>query len=117
VISVASASARAYTNSVSEAIYAAMKADDKVVAVTAAMCAGNKLDKVREDFPNRFFDTGICESHAVAFAAGMAKSGSAATRVLSQGGVKIDGVRIEDRFHAIAATQEPFVLQVGKRAS
>ena len=75
VISVASASARAYTNSVSEAIYAAMKADDKVVAVTAAMCAGNKLDKVREDFPNRFFDTGICESHAVAFAAGMAKAG------------------------------------------
>ena len=48
--------------------------------------------------------------------AGMAKSGSAATRVLSQGGVKIDGVRIEDRFHTIAAGQPPFVLQVGKKA-
>ena len=38
--------------------------------LTAAMCQGNKLEKVREDFPERFFDVGICESHAVAFAAG-----------------------------------------------
>ena len=53
---------------------------------------------------------------ALMVAAGMAKSGSAATRVLSQGGVKIDGVRVEDRFHTIAETQAPFVLQVGKRA-
>lgn len=53
---------------------------------------------------------------AIMVAAGMAKSGSAATRVLSQGGVKIDGVRVEDRFHTIGATQGPFVLQVGKRA-
>ncbi len=53
---------------------------------------------------------------ALMVAAGMAKSGSAATRVLSQGGVKIDGVRVEDRFHTIAVTHGPFVLQVGKRA-
>ena len=53
---------------------------------------------------------------ALMVAAGMAKSGSGATRVLSQGGVKIDGVRVEDRFHTIAATQGSFVLQVGKRA-
>ena len=53
---------------------------------------------------------------ALMVAAGMAKSGSAATRVLSQGGVKIDGVRVEDRFHTIAATQGSFVLQVGRRA-
>src|SRR5205085_9281950 len=33
------------------------------------------LEKVRSDFADRFFDTGICESHAVAFAAGLAKSG------------------------------------------
>jgi 1-deoxy-D-xylulose-5-phosphate synthase len=43
--------------------------------MTAAMCQGNKLEKVRSDFPKRFFDTGICESHAVAFAAGLAKAG------------------------------------------
>jgi 1-deoxy-D-xylulose-5-phosphate synthase len=43
--------------------------------LTAAMCEGNKLQKVRSVFPDRFFDTGICEGHAVAFAAGMAKAG------------------------------------------
>ena len=53
---------------------------------------------------------------ALMVAAGMAKSGSAATRLLSQGGVKIDGMRVEDRFHTIAAGQPSFVLQVGKRA-
>jgi 1-deoxy-D-xylulose-5-phosphate synthase len=39
------------------------------------MCQGNKLEAIRDAFPNRFFDVGICESHAVAFAAGLAKSG------------------------------------------
>jgi len=39
------------------------------------MCQGNKLEAVREEFPDRFFDVGICESHAVAFAAGQAKVG------------------------------------------
>ena len=43
--------------------------------MTAAMCQGNKLEPVRDAFPERFFDTGICESHAVAFAAGQAKAG------------------------------------------
>ena len=49
--------------------------DTRVTVLTAAMCEGNKLQKVRDEFPDRFFDTGICEGHAVAFAAGMAKSG------------------------------------------
>ena len=40
------------------------------------MCEGNKLQKVRDSFPSQFFDVGICESHAVAFAAGMAKAGA-----------------------------------------
>ncbi len=53
---------------------------------------------------------------ALMVAAGMAKSGSAATRLLAQGGVKVDGMRVEDRFHTIAAGQPSFVLQVGKRA-
>ena len=44
--------------------------------MTAAMCEGNKLQRIRETFPGRFFDIGICESHAVAFAAGMAKAGA-----------------------------------------
>ncbi|MEX2185352.1 MAG: 1-deoxy-D-xylulose-5-phosphate synthase [Pirellulales bacterium] len=65
----------AYTNLASEAIRQAMHADPRVTVITAAMCQGNNLERVREEFPLRFFDTGICESHAVAFAAGQAKSG------------------------------------------
>ena len=68
-------SSRAYTNEVSDAIFDAMQHDERVVVVTAAMCAGNKLDRIRDAFPDRFFDTGICEAHAVAFSAGMAKAG------------------------------------------
>lgn len=65
----------AYTNVMSDAIHSAMADNDKVCVLTAAMCAGNKLEKLRDEFPDRFFDTGICEGHAVAFAGGMAKSG------------------------------------------
>jgi 1-deoxy-D-xylulose-5-phosphate synthase len=66
---------RAYTDAVSEGLHAAMAAEPKVAVLTAAMCQGNKLEKVRADYPDRFFDVGICESHAVAFAAGLAKAG------------------------------------------
>lgn len=76
VVSVKKSSSAAYTNVATEAIYEAMKRDDRVCVLTAAMCAGNKLEKIRADFPQRFFDTGICEGHAVAFAAGMAKAGA-----------------------------------------
>ncbi|MFO0919922.1 MAG: 1-deoxy-D-xylulose-5-phosphate synthase [Planctomycetaceae bacterium] len=75
VAAVKKGSAKAYTNSVSDAIYEAMQSDPRVCVLTAAMCEGNKLAKVRSDFPDRFFDTGICEAHTVAFAGGMAKSG------------------------------------------
>ena len=75
IIPVSTKSAPCYTKAVSDAIYNAMESDSRVIVLTAAMCAGNKLGKIREEFPDRFFDTGICESHAVAFAAGMAKSG------------------------------------------
>ncbi len=66
---------KAYTDAMSAAIAQAMTDDPKVTVLTAAMCQGNKLEKVREAFPTRFFDVGICESHAVAFAAGQAKAG------------------------------------------
>jgi 1-deoxy-D-xylulose-5-phosphate synthase len=69
------ASGKGYTNVMSEAIFAAMRRDPKVVVLTAAMCEGNKLQRVRTEMPDRFFDTGITESHAVAFAAGLAKNG------------------------------------------
>ena len=65
----------AYTHVVSEAISRAMDRDRRVCVLTAAMCAGNNLGEIRDEHPDRFFDTGICEGHAVAFAAGMAKAG------------------------------------------
>jgi 1-deoxy-D-xylulose-5-phosphate synthase len=68
-------SAKAYTDVVSQSIHEQMQANPKVTVMTAAMCQGTKLEAVREAFPDRFFDTGICESHTVAFAAGQAKAG------------------------------------------
>ena len=70
-----SSSPKAFTDVVSSSIFQAMTDNERVVVLTAAMCAGNKLGKIRDGFPDRFFDTGICEAHAVAFAGGMAKAG------------------------------------------
>lgn len=69
------ASTPAYTNFARDAIGNVMRRDQRVTVMTAAMCQGNKLEPVRDEFPERFFDVGICESHAVAFAAGHAKVG------------------------------------------
>ncbi len=65
----------AYTRFARDAIRDQMQKNDRVVVITAAMCQGNMLEPIREEFPQRFFDVGICESHAVAFAAGLAKTG------------------------------------------
>ena len=75
IVPVKKSSEISYTEVMSDAIHEAMGEDERVCVLTAAMCAGNKLERIRDEFPDRFFDTGICESHAVAFAGGMAKSG------------------------------------------
>ncbi|NLV21808.1 MAG: 1-deoxy-D-xylulose-5-phosphate synthase [Syntrophomonadaceae bacterium] len=49
--------------------------DDRVAAITAAMASGTGLKNFALKFPQRFFDVGICEQHAVTMAAGMAKAG------------------------------------------
>ncbi len=71
----ASSGSKSYTNHARDAIADQMRNNELVTVITAAMCQGNKLEPVREEFPDRFFDVGICESHAVAFAAGQAKTG------------------------------------------
>ncbi len=52
-----------------------MRLDKSVVIITAAMPEGNCLSIIQKEFPNRIFDVGICEQHAVTFAAGLATQG------------------------------------------
>jgi 1-deoxy-D-xylulose-5-phosphate synthase len=75
VVAFKKSSSKAFTDVASQAIFDAMKSNPKVTVMTAAMCQGTKLEMVRDHFADRFFDTGICESHTVAFAAGQAKAG------------------------------------------
>jgi 1-deoxy-D-xylulose-5-phosphate synthase len=67
--------APSYTSVFAKALAGEMERDEKVVAITAAMPAGTGLDKTAERFPERTFDVGIAEQHAVTFAAGMAAQG------------------------------------------
>ena len=57
------------------AIMRLMRENPRVCVVVAAMTQGNMLENARRDFPERFFDVGISEAHAVNFAAGLAKAG------------------------------------------
>jgi 1-deoxy-D-xylulose-5-phosphate synthase len=75
IVAMKKSSARGYTHVAADAIHAQMQARPHVTVLTAAMCQGNKLERIRDEFPDRFFDTGICEAHTVAFAAGQAKAG------------------------------------------
>jgi 1-deoxy-D-xylulose-5-phosphate synthase len=64
-----------YTAVFAKALGDEMARDEKIVAITAAMPSGTGLDKVGEAFPDRTFDVGIAEQHAVTFAAGLAAQG------------------------------------------
>ena len=64
-----------YTGVFASAMLDAMGADEKIVAITAAMPSGTGLDKIQARYPGRVFDVGIAEQHAVTFAAGMASEG------------------------------------------
>jgi 1-deoxy-D-xylulose-5-phosphate synthase len=66
---------RSFTGAFGEALVDLMRRDDKVVCATAAMPDGTGVVKALEAFPQRSFDTGICESHAMDMLAGMAKTG------------------------------------------
>jgi len=64
-----------YTSVFAKALIAEAEADERIVAITAAMPSGTGLDRFGERFPDRCFDVGIAEQHAVTFAAGMAAEG------------------------------------------
>ena len=69
------ASVPSYTQIFGETMCELMETDEKIVALTAAMPDGTGVDKVLEKFPERAFDVGIAEQHAVTFCAGMACEG------------------------------------------
>ena len=64
-----------YTKVFADALISEAERDPKVVAITAAMPSGTGLDRFAKRFPDRTFDVGIAEQHAVTFAAGMATEG------------------------------------------
>ncbi len=64
-----------YTNVFADTITEIARQDPRVVAITAAMPEGTGLDVFAKAIPDRFFDVGICEQHAVTFAAGLATRG------------------------------------------
>ncbi|MGD8893627.1 MAG: 1-deoxy-D-xylulose-5-phosphate synthase [Desulfobacterales bacterium] len=64
-----------YTQVFGETLFQMAKKDERIVAVTAAMPEGTGLVKFAKAYPDRFFDVGIAEQHAVTFAAGLATEG------------------------------------------
>jgi 1-deoxy-D-xylulose-5-phosphate synthase len=64
-----------YSQVFAQTVLRLMREDPRVVTVTAAMPEGNRLSLVADEFPGRVFDVGICEQHAVTFAAGLATQG------------------------------------------
>ena len=64
-----------FTQAFSDAILEVARENEKVVAITAAMASGTGLTKFAAELPDRFFDVGIAEQHAVTFAGALAKGG------------------------------------------
>lgn len=71
----ASAGPPSYTKVFAKSLIDEARKDDKIVAITAAMPGGTGLDLFEAEFPDRMFDVGIAEQHAVTFAAGLAADG------------------------------------------
>ncbi len=70
-----SSKAPSYTSVFAKALIKEAEADDRIVAITAAMPSGTGLNLFGDKFPKRCFDVGIAEQHAVTFAAGLAAEG------------------------------------------
>jgi len=64
-----------YQNVFADALIELAREDERIVGITAAMADGTGLDRFQEVFPDRFYDVGIAEQHAVTFAAGLATEG------------------------------------------
>ena len=69
------ANAPSYTKVYAESLIKEARDDDKIVSITAAMPSGTGIDLFDKEFPDRTFDVGLAEQHAVTFAAGLAADG------------------------------------------
>jgi 1-deoxy-D-xylulose-5-phosphate synthase len=74
-VEITKSTGKSWTAAFSDAMIDLANSDSRVVAMTAAMPDGTGLSKFEKTHPDRYIDTGICESHLAAMAAGMAKSG------------------------------------------
>jgi len=66
---------KGYSHACGETLLSLAESNPSVVAISAAMCSGTGLEAFAKKYPKRFFDVGICETHAVVFAAGLASTG------------------------------------------
>jgi 1-deoxy-D-xylulose-5-phosphate synthase len=64
-----------YQNVFADTLIRLAREDERIIGITAAMADGTGLDRFKEVFPDRFYDVGIAEQHAVTFAAGLAAEG------------------------------------------
>lgn len=67
--------AKSYSQAFGETVLALAEGNPSIMAITAAMCSSTGLAAFAKTYPKRFFDVGICEAHAVVFAAGLASTG------------------------------------------
>jgi len=74
-VTIEKGSGRSWTSAFADAMVDLAKRDERVVGITAAMPDGTGMIKLKPAQPERYFDTGICESHATVMAAGMTKAG------------------------------------------
>lgn len=70
-----SSSPSGFTKVFGESLVELAKENQKLVVITPGMCLGSGLEEFRKSYPKRFYDVGICEQHAVTFAAGLALGG------------------------------------------
>ena len=74
-VSHSTSNAKTYTQVFGDWLVDMADADEKLIAITPAMCDGSGLNAFAEKYPNRYFDVGIAEQHALTFAAGLACDG------------------------------------------
>jgi 1-deoxy-D-xylulose-5-phosphate synthase len=103
--------ARSYTAVFSDLILRAASRDKKIVAITAAMPTGTGLDLFQKTFPERFFDVGIAEEHAVTFAGALAKGGLKPVCALYS---TFSQRAVDQLFHDVALQEQGLVLALDR---